>query len=437
MKRKHVYLLFGALAAALVVATLAAWDGALEARQSRLYLEDQFSKRLMEAQEHLRSIELKLSKTPVAADAATCVELLSGASRQAAEAASALSSLPVSHSAMEGTVRFLNQLSEYALLLALRSASGEMPASADVETLDDLRVSCARLSGHLTTADEPAWRMDAFYEPVKLGTRTLESLADKDNGMDYPAMIYDGAFSDARHRGTPRALGREMIDQEQAIELARAFVGEERVAQAAAGVPTGGVLECFGVTLTLHGGEVLNADVTRQGGKLLWIMPEHANFTPALTLEECTASALEFLASRGFGELEANHYQVYDGLAVINFVPVQQGVLLYPDLIKVQIRMDTGELMGLETNNYLMNHFTRPAFSTPLSETDVRSRLSPRLSVTGLRLCVIPYRDGERYCWEAAGQYNGDEYRVYLDALTGEEVQVLQMVDGAHGRMAA
>ena len=45
---------------------------------------------------------------------------------------------------------------------------------------------------------------------------------------------------------------------------------------------------------------------------------------------------------RDSGEMEANHYQVYDGLAVINFVAVQDGVLLYPDLVKVQVRMDTG-----------------------------------------------------------------------------------------------
>ena len=54
-----------------------------------------------------------------------------------------------------------------------------------------------------------------------------------------------------------------------------------------------------------------------------------------------------------------------------------------------------------------------------------------------MRLCVIPYRDGERLCWEAAGQYADSEYRVYLDAQTGEEIQVLQMVDSAHGRLAA
>ena len=180
-------------------------------------------------------------------------------------------------------------------------------------------------------------------------------------------MIYDGAFSDARHYGTPKALGEERIDQIRALEIARAFVGEERVERVEAAPDSGGTLASYGVTLTLNDGVVLNAEVTRQGGKMLWMVPEHAAFTPALTLEECAEAAQGFLLDRGYGEMEANHYQVYDGLAVINFVAVQDGVLLYPDLVKVQIRMDTGEVVGLEANNYLMNHTRRTGLAPALS----------------------------------------------------------------------
>lgn len=53
------------------------------------------------------------------------------------------------------------------------------------------------------------------------------------------------------------------------------------------------------------------------------------------------------------------------------------------------------------------------------------------------RLCVIPYREGERLCYEVPGRYEEREYRVYIDALTGEETEVLMMVDSVGGRMAA
>ena len=35
--------------------------------------------------------------------------------------------------------------------------------------------------------------------------------------------------------------------------------------------------------------------------------------------------------------MEASYYQVYDGLAVIHFAALQDGVLLYPDQLKLQI----------------------------------------------------------------------------------------------------
>ena len=42
-----------------------------------------------------------------------------------------------------------------------------------------------------------------------------------------------------------------------------------------------------------------------------------------------------------------------------NFAAQQEGELPYPDLIKVQVRMDTGDVVGMEANNYWINHVTR------------------------------------------------------------------------------
>lgn len=87
--------------------------------------------------------------------------------------------------------------------------------------LSALESQCALLLGQFATARETmvaeSLRLTAqpgvFYAEAQAGQRPLEQVADPDNGMDYPSMIYDGAFSDARHYGTPKALGEERIDQ--------------------------------------------------------------------------------------------------------------------------------------------------------------------------------------------------------------------------------
>ena len=346
MRLKHHILLYTFLGAAVLISIFLTLDFGNRAQRSAQALEDAYAQRVLETQEHLQAIGLKLGKAPVATDTRTQVELLAGISRQADSVVSGLSALPLSHVAMSDTMKFCNQLSEYAMVLALSVSAGQPLTGQQTTELSKLESQCALLLGQFATARETmvaeSLRLTAqpgvFYAEAQAAQRPLEQVADPDNGMDYPSMIYDGAFSDARHYGTPKALGQDMIDQRQAMEIARAFVGEERVQRVEAAPDSGGALASYGVTLTLNDGVVLNAEVTRQGGKMLWMVPEHAAFEPGLTLEECAGTAQRFLLDRGYGQMEANHYQVYDGLAVINFVAVQDGVLLYPDLVKVQVR---------------------------------------------------------------------------------------------------
>ena len=144
-----------------------------------------------------------------------------------------------------------------------------------------------------------------------------------------------------------------------------------------------------------------------------------------------------FLQSRGYGDMEQNHIRVYDGLCVINFVAVQDGVLLYPDLVKIQLRMDTGEVVGLEANNYLMNHTQRANLIPVYSKMQALHQVSPQLGATDARLCLIPHLGEERLCYEIPGVYEDNEYRVYVDALTGEEVEILMMMQDAEGELSA
>ena len=297
-------------------------------------VESSYTQRFLESQEHLQAISLKLGKSPLAADARLQVELLVGVSRQADGVVSGLSALPLSHAAMSDTIKFCNQLSDYALQQALLVASGQPLSEETLNQLFTLRDQCALLSGQLAVAQESmlqnslrlAQEESVFYAPAQLSDRPLEAVADKDHGMDYPSMVYDGAFSDSTHFGTPKALGEGEITPDVALTIARDFVGAERVSKAEGAGETAGLLAGYSVTLTLTDGTVLNAEVTRQGGKMLWLMPEHASFEQKLSVEDCAARAAAFLQSRGYGEMEQNHIRVYDGLCVINFVAVQDGV---------------------------------------------------------------------------------------------------------------
>ena len=445
MAKKRSLVLMGILGVTLALAVVFGISRSTLAGRMTRRLESSYTQRLMESQEHLQAISLKLSKSPLAADARLQVELLVGVSRQADGVVSGLSALPLSHAAMGDTIKFCNQLSDYALQQALLVASGQPLGEETLERLIKLRDQCTLLSGQLAVAQESmlknsmqlAGQEGVFYAPVQLSDRPLEAVADKDHGMDYPAMIYDGAFSDATHFGPPKALGDREVSAEEALTIARDFVGAERVSKAESVGETAGLLAGYSITLTLKDGTVLNAEITRQGGKMLWLMPEHAAFVQKLSVEDCAARAAAFLESRGYGEIAQNHIRVYDGLCVINFVAVQDGVLLYPDLVKIQLRMDTGEVVGLEANNYLMNHTRRDNLMPVYSKMQALQQVSTHLGAADARLCLIPHLGEERLCYEVSGEHEDNEYRVYVDALTGEEVEILMMMQDAEGQLSA
>ncbi|MBQ2700239.1 MAG: germination protein YpeB [Clostridia bacterium] len=418
--------LSGALAAAIL---LSAWQGVKMRRVSRT-LEDTYQSALAEAIDHMSGLNVKLEKLLLTPDGRV---LLSQISREAGEAQSCLSLLPLSHQALGEAIRFCAQTGDYAQTLIRQEAMSE----ADQRQVEKLAAQAALLWSQLELSRQQMARENlnfqdensAFYLNAQGDARPVEQLYDED--MAYPTLIYDGAFSDAQHRGVPKGLPSGEVSQEEANTIARAFVGQG-VQEVQAAPSAGGAIPAWGVSVQTAD-VLLNVEVTKQGGKVLWMVPEHGDFAPLMTLDECRDKAAEFLNSRGFENMEANHYQVYEGIVTINFTSVQDGVVLYPDQVKVQCRLDTGAVVGLEANNYWMNHVKRVDLTPRLTEKEARERASEKLNITQTRLCLIPYLGNEKLCWELAGTYEEGEYRAYIDADTGEQRELLKIVPTDNG----
>ena len=371
----------------------------------------------------LTNLETDLSKALIASGPGQHALLLGRVSTLAAAASENLSALPAAYGADEAGLKFLSQTGEYAQTLATAAAEGRTLTETDVQQLSALMQKSGELRRHLESGAGFAY--DAPGEEQKL------------SGIEYPSLLYDGPFSDGIRQGTPRGISGEEITAEQAVEAGRAFLGADRAQRAA---DMQGPIPCWGVAAQ-KGGVAVNMQVTRQGGKILWMAPETAGFDAALEMDACVERAQAFLAEHGFGQMQPSFTQQYDGLAVVSFAAEQDGVILYPDLVKAQVRMDTGDVVGLEANNFWMNHMQRENLTPAVDESQALRAVSDRLTVTGARLCVIPVDDGlnsgktEKLCWEIAGDWSGSRYLTYIDAETGEEEKVLKVVQGNGGTL--
>ena len=191
-------------------------------------------------------------------------------------------------------------------------------------------------------------------------------------------------------------------------------------------------VDCFEYSLML-GDYALSAGVTKQGGEVLYLLCESDVGEVNLTQDAAVDAARAFLLARGYGSMEMSYMSLFDGILTVNFAAVQDEVVLYPDLVKVQVSMRDGTVVGLEPTGYLMNHVGRVIEIPKVTEADALMRIGSTLTATGARLCVIPENDAEYLCYEITATDGAGSFLVYIDAMTGVERELMQVVTDPSG----
>jgi len=166
---------------------------------------------------------------------------------------------------------------------------------------------------------------------------------------------------------------------------------------------------------------------------VLYMLCDSAGGEAVLTDGQAADAARAFLLSRGFSEMALSYASRFDGILTANFAAVQDGVVLYPDLVKVQVSLADGTVVGLEAANYLMNHVRRTLALPKLSEADALGRIGGALVPVDARLCVIPDNDAEALCYEVRATAGADTFLAYIDAETGVERRLMQVVEDEDG----
>lgn len=435
MGRKNV--LIAGLGVALCISLgTNAYLGA-QRRQLHTQMSAQRQRELSDVVAAMADIEVNLQKLMIASGASQSTQLLSETALLAQHVESGLSRLPMRYETMQSAMKFAGQMGQYAMALAVQMSEGSMLSSRDEEQISGMLTACRALNEHLLSVGERL-----YTEPVEAlggidGDTAMswpEEAIAGDSAIEYPSLIFDGPFSDGRQVGAPKGLSGERVSRSAAREAAARYAGvtADQVSEAS---DSGGPFEAFGFTAQTQNGRV-NVQVTGVGAHLLWMMPEQAEYEVKLSQEECLKNAQVYLADMGFGPMEPCFVQQYDGMVVANFAAVQDGILLYPDQVKVQISMQSGAVVGAECSQYWMNHVSRSELEPKIDVSEAEQMLSSRLDVHASRLCVIPLDTGERLCWGFEGTFAGNRYWVYVDAMTGEAAEILQVAQTDEGETA-
>ena len=402
-------------------------------RKMQLSLSMERQRDLTDVVRAMADIEINLQKLLIASGASQSAQLLGETALLAQHVESGISRLPMGMETAADAMKFAGQMGDYVMTLAKQVSGGSMLSGTDEKQIEGLLTACQGLNRHLTDMGKTL-----FSESAADGGENTDAWPDAQmlNGstLAYPSLIYDGPFSDGKADAVPKGLTGERMTREQARRAAARYAGvtPEQVRDAA---DSGGRFEAFGFAADTKDGSV-SVQVTGQGGHLLWMMPEAAEFEKKIDRQACLAAAQRYLKDMGFGEMERCFVQEYDGMIVANFASVQEDVLLYPDQVKLQISMASGHVVGAECSQYLTNHHQRQKLAAGISRDEAQLTLSDRLEVKAARLCMIPTDGAEKLCWEFRGMFLGETYYAYVDADSGEAVEILRIAKTQTGEMA-
>ena len=153
-----------------------------------------------------------------------------------------------------------------------------------------------------------------------------------------------------------------------------------------------------------------------------------------ISQEEANQIGKDFLSSRGFPNMKETYYMKQEGIVTINYAYNQEGVVIYPDLIKVKIALDNGDILGIETTGYLNNHCDRNLGNIKITKDDAKKVLNSKLNIESEGLAIIPTEwQTEILCYEFKGKINDTEFLVYINAENGNEEDILVIKDTPNG----
>lgn len=432
---------------AAVLAALIAFSGLAVAalfRQREGYrqqLENLYHRSFYELNDDLNNLEVKLSKLLVATGDAEVIRYLNDVTRQTDATSVSLATLPASESTLLKLTKFVNQTGDFCNSLVSKVAEGQKLSSNDLQTLEDLYDISLSLSseiGVMTEKINQGYQFTSHHENT-LGTDPYldENFSAIENAdTEYPSMIYDGPFSDALENMEPEGLPAEEVDRETAEQNLRdqlAFLGDLSVEYQK---ETDGLLATFDFRVTTEQDHTFFAQMTKRGGKVLLLDNMRKLDESQLTPDECVEKAEAFVKNMGIEFMEGVWVSDYYGYAYVNLAPVMDGVVLYPDLIKVIVARDNGEILGFEAKSYYTNHVERSLSEPKLTRLAARQTVFDGLDIQSEKLTLIPLTgQTEVLCYEFYGIYRDLKYFVYVDASTGEEVNVLRVIDSEQGSL--
>ncbi len=419
--------------------------------QAEALLQNKYNRAFYETLQRTKNVEVLLSKALVSASPEQMDTIFSDLWYNANSAQENLNQIPVSHNILARTSKFLTQVGDYSFTLA-KNNKGRPLTEKDWETMEKLYRTAKTLTKELARIEREAADGRFTWTEVKRGfveELPKGAVGSADNSFrrldtqlqELPVLVYDGPFSDHIERITPRGLTGETITREQAVEIARKFIDLRgaKIRETRIAGETRGKIPAYSVEFRVgeKPWEIISVDVSKKGGHVVYMINPRSVNASKLTNEQVREKAHSFLESRSLKDMVATYILKEENVATVSFAWKQKGVVVYPDLVKVQVALDSGQIVGFDALGYLISHHQRSLPEPRISWEEARAKLSPRVKLLAERMAVVPTSgQKEVLTYEFKTKLDDDIFLVYINALTGEEEHILKLLETPNGTLS-
>lgn len=353
-----------------------------------------------------------------------CVYVLSG-----------LSILPIEAESCMGATKFFNQINGLCEAYINQIDKGQSLTTDQIALVNKMAFVLGNIKSQFNTHNSMVNQVGFSFidasvfnsKGVNEFSTTLGSL--KADDIDYPVMIFDGPFSASLENKEIKGLSSTEISREDAEKYIKekVFYGIDDLSIKYAGM-TNGDFETYDFNCVANRVKY-DVQITVREGKLLTLAGYADAKEPILSTENAIKLAEKTCERLGYENMQSVWHEGKDNLLYINLAPIENGAIMYPDLVKVKVDLGSQIVIGVEAQNYCLNHIDR-SVKTSVSESEALKLVVGDYNIKDTNLAVIPMEDGkEVLCYEINAEGIDGTYYFYINANAKSVEKILKVVD--------
>ena len=345
-----------------------------------------------------------------------------------------LSVLPIDEENVVAATKFFNQINGVCDAYTTQLNKGEKLSQEQELIFDKIGLVLGEIKSKFNLQAESM--VDGNFNFIDASVFNDEGVNELSNSMgdltgssiEYPAMIFDGPFSSALETKQIKGLDESEITKEQAKQyLIEKVYNNRKDVKITFDKITNGDIDTFDFNIEVDG-KKFDAQISKRGGLLITLSGYAEGGDAILGKDEAIDTAQNFASRVGFENMKAVWTEINENVAYINLAPIENGVIMYPDLVKVKLDLTAKEIVGFEALNYAYNHIDRDV-EFGLTEQDVEALLGFDYEIIKTNKAVIRLDSGKEIsAYEFVVEKIDGVYFYYLNANKKEISKILKLV---------